>query len=92
MWIVDKLLILTYTVHTFDTGIVCLYKRSEPEFVNLLRSSGNDSQHGGPVRQPFLTYRPARLHRQAESIPGLLKRLQIRTLVAFLYLVGAKLC
>ncbi len=31
----------------------------------------------GPVRQPYLTYRPARLHRLAESILGLLKRLKI---------------
>ncbi len=37
---------------------------------------GMDSQPGGPVRQPYLTYRPARLHRPEESIPGLLKRLQ----------------
>jgi hypothetical protein len=34
---------------------------SEPEFVNLLRSPGIDSQPGGPVQQPYLTYRPARL-------------------------------
>ncbi len=37
----------------------------------------------GPVRQPYLTYRPSRLHRlrgidSLEPIPGLLKRLQIR--------------
>ncbi len=71
-------------MHTSDTGTVRLYKRSEPEFVNLLRSSGIDSQHGELVR-------PARLHRLAESIPGLpLKRLQIRALVAFLYLVGGE--
>jgi hypothetical protein len=31
-------------------------------------------------RQPYLTYRPARLHRLAKSIPGLLKRLQIQAL------------
>jgi hypothetical protein len=42
----------------------------EPEFVNLTRSQVTDSQLGGPVRQPHLTYRPARLHRLAESIPG----------------------
>jgi hypothetical protein len=40
------------------------------------------------VRQPYLNYRSARLYRLAESIhwsmPGLLKRLQIRALV-FLY-------
>ncbi len=33
---------------------------------------------GGPVQQPYLLYLLARLHRLAESIPGLLKRLQIR--------------
>jgi hypothetical protein len=48
----------------------------EPVFVELLRSPRIDSQPGGPVRQPYLTYRPARLHRLAESIPGLFKRLQ----------------
>jgi hypothetical protein len=36
--------------------------RPEPEFVNLLKSPGIDSQPGGPVRQPYLTYRPARLY------------------------------
>jgi hypothetical protein len=53
-------------------------QKPEPVFVDLLRSPGIDSQPGGPVRQPYLTYRPARLYRLAESIPGLLKRLQIR--------------
>ncbi len=54
----------------------------EPEFVNLFReSTGIDSQPGGPVRQSYLTYRPARLQRVAESIPGLLKGLQSRALV-----------
>ncbi len=52
--------------------------KSEPVFVNLLRSPGIDSQPGGPIRQPYLTYQPARLHRLAESIPGLLERLEIR--------------
>ncbi len=45
---------------------------AEPVFVNLLRSPGSpgtDSQPGGPVRKPYLSYRPARLHRQAISIP-----------------------
>ncbi len=32
-------------------------------------SPGIDSQPGGPVRQPDLTYRTAGLHRLAESIP-----------------------
>jgi len=31
----------------------------EPEFVNLLRSLDIDSQPGGPVQQPYLSYRPA---------------------------------
>jgi hypothetical protein len=39
-----------------------------PEFAILLRGPGIDSQPGGPVQQPYLTYRPARLHRLAESI------------------------
>ncbi len=38
------------------------------------------SQEGGSVRQPYLSYRPARLLRLAKSIPGLHKRLQIRAL------------
>jgi hypothetical protein len=42
----------------------------EPEFVNLFRTPGIDSQPGSPpVRQPYLTNRPARLHGIAESIP-----------------------
>ncbi len=45
-----------------------------------LWSPGIDYQPSGPVQQSYLTYRPARLHRLAESIPGLLKRLQIRAL------------
>jgi hypothetical protein len=50
----------------------------------LLGSPGIDSQTGGPVQQPYLTYRPARLHMLTESIPwnrvlgSLLKRFQIR--------------
>jgi hypothetical protein len=31
---------------------------TEPEFVNLLCSPGIDPQSGGPVRQPYFTYRP----------------------------------
>ncbi len=42
---------------------------AEPVFVNFLKSPGIDSQPVGPVRQPYLTYRPARLHRLAESVP-----------------------
>ncbi len=57
---------------------------AEPVFVNLLRSPGIDLQPGGPVQQPYLPLRPARLHRLAESISrirflgSLIKRVQIR--------------
>jgi hypothetical protein len=44
-------------------------KRPDPVSVNLFRSPGIDSQPGGPIRQPYLSYWPARLHRLAESIP-----------------------
>ncbi len=44
-------------------------RSAEPVFVNLSRSPGIDSQPDGPVRQPYLSYRPARLHRLVESIP-----------------------
>ncbi len=44
-------------------------KRFEPVFVDLLRSPGINSQHSGPVRQPYWLYRPARLHRLAVPIP-----------------------
>jgi hypothetical protein len=60
--------------------------KAEPVFVNLLRSPGINSQPGGTVRQPYLSYRHAMLHRQvviesSESIPGLLKCLKIRAQV-----------
>ncbi len=49
--------------------ITTLYFSAEAVFVNLLRSPGNDSQPGRPVRQPYVSYRPAWLHRLAELIP-----------------------
>ncbi len=57
----------------------------EPVFVDLLRSPGIDFQ-GRPVRQPCLSYRIARLHRLAESIPrnrflGSINVCKIRALV-----------
>ncbi len=52
--------------------------KPELVFANLLRSPGIDSQPGGPVLPPFLSYQLARLHRLAESIPELHIRLQIR--------------
>ncbi len=40
---------------------------TEPVFVNLWRSPRIDSQPDGPVRQPYLSYRPAMLLWQVES-------------------------
>jgi hypothetical protein len=48
-----------------------VFRRAQLVFVNLFRSLGIDSQPGGPV------------HRLAESIPRLLKRLQIRAQVPY---------
>jgi hypothetical protein len=42
---------------------------TEPVFADLLRSPGIDSQPCGPVRQPYLSHWPTRLHRLTESIP-----------------------
>ncbi len=50
-----------------------IHVNTEPEFVKLLRSPGIDYPPGGPVRQPYLTYWPARLHRLPKPITGLLK-------------------
>jgi hypothetical protein len=58
-------------------NLIC---RTELVFVDLLWSPRIDSQAGVPVRQPYLSYRPDKLHRLAKSIPGLHKRLQIRAL------------
>jgi hypothetical protein len=53
----------THTLHRYG------HTSPEPEFVNLLRSPGIEFQPGGPVQQPYLTYRLTRLHRLAESNP-----------------------
>jgi hypothetical protein len=65
-------------VHIFNDRL------TEPVFVNLLRSPGIDFPilAGRYDSTTYLSYRPARLHRLVESIPGLHKRLQIRALVA----------
>ncbi len=46
-----------------------MYMYTEPVFVNLVRSPGIDSHPCGPERQSHFSYRPARIHRLAESIP-----------------------
>jgi hypothetical protein len=53
----------------------------EPEFANLLKTSGSDSQPGGPLRQLYLTYRPPGYTQGGEIDSWLLKRLQVRALV-----------
>ncbi len=42
---------------------------AELVFVDLLRCPRIDSQPGGPVRQPYFSFRPDRLYRLAKSIP-----------------------
>jgi hypothetical protein len=72
-------------VRDFRFSLCTAAEYIEPEFVNLLRIPGIDSQPGRRVGQPYLTHRPARLHMLAESIPwnrflSSFKRLQIRAL------------
>ncbi len=55
--------------HMYSTAQYNAHFHPEPKFLNLLKSPEIDSQPGGPVRHPYLTYRTARLHRLAESIP-----------------------
>ncbi len=52
-----------------------LYQPARDRICKPFKEPGIYSQPGGPVRQPYLLYRLARLHRLA----GLLKHLQIRT-------------
>jgi hypothetical protein len=63
----------------------------EPEFVSLLRIPGIDSQAGGPKRQPYVIYRPARLHRLAESIPGFFNTDTGSEYLSYIYL-GSSVC
>ncbi len=57
------------TQYEFEYSSFCCLSRcfklsqmrwDKSEFVNLLRSPGINSQSSGPVREPYLTYRPAR--------------------------------
>jgi hypothetical protein len=59
-------------------GIGLLYRPSRACICKPFKEPGFDSQLGGPVQQPYLLYRLARLHRLAESIHGLFKRSHIR--------------
>jgi len=49
--------------HTLWYSIFTFYFVTEPVFVSLLRNPGSDSQPGGSVQRPYLSYQPARLHR-----------------------------
>ncbi len=49
-------------------GIGLSYRPARARICNPFRSPGIYSQSGGPVRKPYSSYRPARLHRPAESI------------------------
>ncbi len=49
-------------IQMFSSPSVFNSDSAEPVFVNSFRSPGIDSQPGRPVQQPYLTYRPARLH------------------------------
>ncbi len=60
----------------------CGSGQPEPVFLTLLRRPGIDSQPGGPVRHFYSICRtgsPGGID-SSESIPGLLRRLQIRVL------------
>ncbi len=46
-----------------------LFKNSSSVFADLLGRPGIDFQPGGPVRQPYFSYRPVRLHTLTKSIP-----------------------
>ncbi len=72
-----------FPVFFYSIFVLILFSCPEPEFVNLLRNPGIDSQAGGPGRQSYLTYRPAWLHKLAESIPGLPNRFKIWALLEF---------
>ena len=61
-----------------QVGIGLLYRPARARICKPFKEPGIDSQPGGPLRQPNLLCRLARLHRLAESIPGLLKRLHIQ--------------
>jgi hypothetical protein len=45
------------------------YRPARARICKPLRGAGIDYQPAGPVRQPYLLYWPARLHRLEESIP-----------------------
>ncbi len=62
---------LTGVLNKAGISEFCFVSDLTPElvFVNLWRTPGIDSQPDVPVRQPYLSYRPAMLHRQVESNP-----------------------
>ncbi len=53
----------------FQGPILSIPLQTEPVFVNLFKEPRNPFPAWRPVRQLYLMYQPARLHRLAESIP-----------------------
>ncbi len=53
----------------YRVEIGLLYRPARARICKPFKEPGIDSQPGGPVRQPYLLYRLARLHRLAESTP-----------------------
>jgi hypothetical protein len=94
--LLGKKISLFFTLQDWDDSYlaswqICGWSNREQfraRICELLRNPGIDSKESMPpayvawcpVRQAYLLCRPARLHRLAESILGLLKDLQIRTL------------
>jgi hypothetical protein len=76
---------LVHYTHYVDKGVLMagVANTYRARICEPLRSPGIDSQLGELVRQLYLSHRPARIHRLAESIPGLHKGLQIRALHMF---------
>jgi hypothetical protein len=52
-----------------DCNVQYIFHIPEPVFAGHLGRPGIDFQPGGPVRQPYFSYRPVRLHKLAKSIP-----------------------
>jgi hypothetical protein len=66
-----------------------LYQPARAHICKPFKDPRIDSKPGGPVQEPYLLYRLDRLHRLAESIPGLLKHLQIRAQATFASGIGS---
>jgi hypothetical protein len=82
-WMYLHLLLTRMTTIAQYSVRACTLYCTEADFVKFLRGPGIDFKESISPAYVGLSYRPARLHRLAESIPGLLKRLQIQALNEF---------